>query len=303
MRVVPLTQDLIPAFLEYCARYGPEHDESYLPGEQFAVDSDNPTFLLLDDGDKLAGVASLMLDKAYRAARKGRFRILHALEPSARHYQALVAAILPAAQSVDEVYLFIPEGRRAIVGGILEGLGFGIERYSWYLKRRTVGMPEAAFPRGFTLRPVRRGVDEAAWAAVVNVAFAHLRGHLESTAESVRAMYDEPSHRDEGMLALWAGPEMVGTVRVTDEGTEDVTEAFVGALALLPAYQHRGLGRNLLRAAAAVGRRWGLEWVSLSVNAENERAAELYFKEGFEKIELYVCYSLPWCVKIPGLWA
>ncbi len=292
MRVEPLTQSRIPDFLAYCARYGPEHDESYLPGDGFAVDPENPTFLMLDDGETLVGVASLMLDEAYRAAKKGRFRILHALVPSAQGYEALLAAILPSARPVDEVYLFIAENRQPTVGGILEGLGFGIERYSWYLKRRTVGMPEAAFPPGFSLRPVRRGIDEAAWAGVVNAAFADLKGHLESTAERVRAMYDEPGHHDEGMLALWHGPEMVGTVRVAEEATEGVTEAFVGALAVLPAYQHRGLGRNLLRAAAALGRGWGLERVGLSVNAENERAAELYFREGFEKVELYVCYSL-----------
>jgi hypothetical protein len=28
----------------------------------------------------------------------------------------------------------------------------------------------------------------------------------------------------------------------------------------------------------------------LSVNAENEKAAELYFNEGFKKDALYICY-------------
>jgi mycothiol synthase len=291
MRVAPLAQHLIPAFLEYCARYGPEHDESYLPSDDFAVDPENPTFLMFDDGEKLVGVASLMLDAAYRAAKKGRLRILHALEPASQDYQALLAAILPAAQMVDEIYLFLPQGRQTTVGSILEGLGFGIERYSWYLKRPIDGMPEAAFASGFSLRPVRRGIDEAEWVAVINVAFAHLKGHLESTAERIHAMYDEPGHRDQGMLALWRGLEMVGTVRVACEESDGAMEAFVGALAVLPAYQHRGLGRNLLRAAVAVGRSWGLDWVGLSVNAENELAADLYLEEGFEKVGLYICYS------------
>ena len=217
MKIAPLTKEMVASFLSYCDRYGPEHDESYLPDDHFAADPDNPTVLLLDERGEVAGAASLMLDAAYRAARKGRFRILHALEPAAESYRALLSAILPAAQGLDEVYLFIPEGRQATVGRILEGLGFEIERYSWYLKRRTAGMPDPAFADGFVLRPVRRGVDEAAWAAVVNTAFAALKGHIETTPERVRAMYDEPCHRDEGMLALWHGSEMVGTVRVTDE--------------------------------------------------------------------------------------
>ncbi len=292
MKVVHLTDNLIPSFLSYCSRYGPEHDESYLPGDCFAIDDENPTVLLLDEGEAVVGAASLMLDGAYRAARRGRFRILHALRASPERYRALLSAILPAARPVDEVYLFIPEDRQRPVGNILKGLGFEIERYSWYLKRRAEGVPEAAFPAGFTLRPVRRGLDEAAWAAVINTAFSGLRGHLESTPERVRAMYDEPFHRDDGMLALWHGTEMVGTARVTYEESNGVMEACVGALGILPAYQHRGLGRNLLRAAAAVGRQWGLEWVGLSVNAENERAAELYLREGFEKVELYICHRL-----------
>ncbi|WHT49539.1 GNAT family N-acetyltransferase [Sporosarcina thermotolerans] len=65
----------------------------------------------------------------------------------------------------------------------------------------------------------------------------------------------------------------------------------IGTLALIPEYQGKGLGRQLLRKALEFGNSIGLPKTVLSANAENERAVNLYTKEGFKKEESVVCYN------------
>jgi len=84
----------------------------------------------------------------------------------------------------------------------------------------------------------------------------------------------------------------VGTVRVTEEVNDNNKRiGFIGGLAIVPKYQHQGLGRKLLRAAIQAGYRNGLETTELVVNSENERAAALYLDEGFEKKQTMICYQ------------
>ena len=75
-----------------------------------------------------------------------------------------------------------------------------------------------------------------------------------------------------------------------NENGEDV--AFIEAVGILNSYQGRGLGKNLIRAGLEFSMDSGFNNVMLSVNAENERAADLYVREGFKKEALIICYHL-----------
>lgn len=78
-------------------------------------------------------------------------------------------------------------------------------------------------------------------------------------------------------LSAWEGDSLVGYVGLACGGRE----AEIHALAVDPAYQRRGIGRALLRAALdhAAG-----ATVFLEVRTDNEPAIQLYRSEGFEVI-------------------
>lgn len=73
----------------------------------------------------------------------------------------------------------------------------------------------------------------------------------------------------------------------TDDGKKTL---FIEAVSVLPEYQGRGLGKNLIRSSLEFALKNGYDKAMLSVNAENENASNLYLNEGFKKKELYICY-------------
>lgn len=73
-------------------------------------------------------------------------------------------------------------------------------------------------------------------------------------------------------------------------GSVDAATPQLG-IALEPAYQHRGLGQPLMRAALAAARDAGYERVSLTVHPENP-ARHLYERCGFRTLELRHHYRL-----------
>lgn len=65
----------------------------------------------------------------------------------------------------------------------------------------------------------------------------------------------------------------------------------IGALAVIPEYQGKGLGRSLLRASLHFAKEKSYDRTILCVNADNERAKSLYLREGFKEAEAVVCYG------------
>jgi ribosomal protein S18 acetylase RimI-like enzyme len=67
---------------------------------------------------------------------------------------------------------------------------------------------------------------------------------------------------------------------------QSITEAapdeyFLAHLGVLPQFEGRGLGRKLLQFAEARARAAGLGKITLTVDADNERAIRLYRRAGF----------------------
>ncbi len=295
MAIQPLSSDRLVDFISYCKTFGREHDESYISDEDlspdtFEIGEDEPAYILLSDANQLIGAASLMLED-YRHNRTGRFRIFHVLSQKADEYQLLLKAILSHCSNLDWVYLFLPENRHD-ARNAFEQAGFTIQRYSWLMQRPHREVGDFTFPVGFHLHPFDVTRDVEAWCDVRNAGFKDLLGQMDIFPEQVVRMVEEQGYFKEGMLILCNDEEPVGTVRVTEEVNDNNKRiGFIGGLAIVPKYQHQGLGRKLLRAAIQAGYRNGLETTELVVNSENERAAALYLDEGFEKKQTMICYQ------------
>ena len=286
----PVEPGNLAQFLRYCAQYGPEHDESYLPGEDFVISADRPSYLLLEEG-KAVGAVSLMRTPAYVQARRGRFAILHARVPATEPYAALYQAISQHFDGLDQVYLFAPTERHD-TAGILRELGFGVERYSFVLSLRDPQPRAMQFEEGFevvALRP-QDGAAIQRFVELVNSNFRQLAGHVELSAQDVQGWFREASQLENGICLLVRGEEAVGTVCITrdlsDEGASEIT-----ALGVAEGFRGRGLGRQLLRYAVNFSVSHGLKPVYLSVNGENHLATRLYITEGFMLEQTVVCYA------------
>jgi ribosomal protein S18 acetylase RimI-like enzyme len=59
-------------------------------------------------------------------------------------------------------------------------------------------------------------------------------------------------------------------------------EYFLAHIAVLPEFEGRGLGRRMLKRAEERARAGGFRRITLTVDAENERAAEMYRRAGWE---------------------
>ncbi len=291
-RIAPVDEGNLEAFHSYCSLRGSEHDDSYLPGAGFRPDADHPSFLLLRDG-RPAGAASLLLEAEHRAARRARFAVLHA-EGGCRDYFDLLAAAAAAAEPhAGELFLFLPEALSEPRSCLREA-GFAVERRAFEMARDDPDLEAPEAPPGYRLDPLRPGDEEGirSYAEVRNRNFREVLGSLPIGEGTVRADLENPGIPPGG-LALLRGPDgrPCGTMRAE----RDVEPAClsIGALSVDREHRGRGLGRFLLRSAAALGRREGFRTLSLSVNARNENALGLYESEGFTVRGAWVCLSAP----------
>ena len=113
----------------------------------------------------------------------------------------------------------------------------------------------------------------------------------------VRAMLDViAGHKATGVFrpqSWWIVQQhgaAAGCVVVNDTAMEDAFE--VVYLGVVPAFRGRGIGRAMLRRAAAAARAEGRSALTLAVDARNHYAVSLYEKAGFEVLQRRVTYVM-----------
>jgi mycothiol synthase len=297
MRIEQLKQDRIQEFIDYCKRYRADFDSTFIHDEdlkRFKVHSENPTYILLDDKNNINGTVSLIINSYFKKGKRGRFRIFHAVEPKSDWYKLMLESILKHTHELNKIYLHVP-GENVEIAKVLQSLSFNIERYSFGLVRDELDIPEVSFSQDFRIGTFEAGKDEAAWCEVINLAFANISGSdIQRTPEMIN-MEEDDGHLEDGAMILYHKEIPIGTIRVTSELENEITYAFISSLCVKPEYQGMGLGRSLLRSALRYGRSKGMPRAMLSVNAENDKALELYIKEGFRRDYTSVCYQYDLC--------
>jgi len=295
-RIERVTPETAAAFMAYTVAHGPEHDDSFADADELrdfdpaaevaVVARDRGNGVGSGPGD-VVGAASLMV-RGYREEGTGRFRILHALE--AEDYGRLVDAVLAdAPDEVRHVIAFFFEGAPAIE--VLLGLGFAPSRYAIVLRRPDLEVVAPTLPKRIVLVPARPGVDDQAWADVINQAFAGFPDRFDITADQAAERIADERLLPGGALLAWRDGEPVGLVAAAEYEEDGRPVVWVDHLAVVPAAQGQGLGRALLRAAVNAARDAGFGEVDLSTGQTNERALSLYTSEGFEPIRRVICLA------------
>ena len=290
MEIIQVKQENQERLFKYSSKYGPEHDSSFLPGRDFSVTHEHPSYLLVDAGQTI-GAVSLMRTPRFLGAGKGRFSILHSNRGRESDYARLLGAIRPHFQGLREVFLFLPEHQDQ-TAKILAGLGFQVERFSFVLQRSGPALPEPVFPEGVYVQPLSSGDRDGIrrFSACLNQEFKGLAGHTPSSPEDIASWFADQSYLENGLCLLIKGGEAIGTIAmmkdVDDQGAGEIL-----AFGILPGQQGKGLGRSLFRYGFNFLLKWGLTPVFLAVNGENHTALKLYRSEGFHLIESVVCHS------------
>ncbi len=290
LRVDKLTEKNIPAFKHYFKKYSHEQDESCPPLDDFSINEDDPVYLLIEDG-KITGAAALMLQPEYREARLARFRIFHTIHGDYISYNKLLNSILLHTSGLTSIYAFI-EDNYSNIANIWVDLGFEARRFAWILRRPAGNDTKPEFPPGFELRTFRDGIDEERWCTITNDAFEHSLGHVRMTPEKLAHWKIDSAYIEGGLNLLYHNEKPVATIALTRDEQDGEEVLYIDAIGVLTEYQGKGLGRNLLRYGIQYAAENNFSKVMLSVNGENEKAAAIYFKEGFEKEALYKCYYL-----------
>jgi ribosomal protein S18 acetylase RimI-like enzyme len=97
------------------------------------------------------------------------------------------------------------------------------------------------------------------------------------------------------MLIARRGDERVGFLLLLDSLPDEVTlmpQGFLAYMAVEPAWQRRGIGSALLRAAEDEARRRGLPYMALMVTEENAAARKLYDGCGYFTERRLLCKLL-----------
>jgi mycothiol synthase len=243
------------------------------------------------DGDTLAGFAHVDLDEDPPNAEL-------AVHPGHRRRgigTALAAALEEATGGTLAVWA---HGRLPGAVALAERRGYTEERVLWQLRRPLADLPDVPLPPGITVRAFRVGVDEPAWLAVNNAAFADHPDQGGWGPEDIAAREAEPWFDPAGFLLAEDGTgELVGfhwtkvpSTRDSPDRTDDV-DGEVYVLGVKPGAGGHGLGAALTVAGLRHLAGRGLDQVMLYVDDSNQRAVRLYERMGFAKWKVDVRYG------------
>lgn len=293
MKTVQLSKVNFHDFVDYCKRHRGDVDESFLYDEdfeKFQIGSENPTYLLLDEDEKVVAAASLIIDEYNRSGKKGRFRIFHSEINDMKIYEGLLDSILLHTEDLEKIFTFVPTYNVELVEKIAR-LNFKVERYVFLLIRDTNNISDFTIPEDYVIRHLELNNNEDDWCRVRNIAFASVKGNeVPVTSNMVIDMLLSNDNIEGGCMILYHKDKAVGCIRCSYDEFEDKPIVNIGTLAVIPEYQGKGLGRLLLRAGISFAKSNSFSRTILCVNADNEKAKSLYLQEGFNQIEAVVCY-------------
>jgi len=225
----------------------------------------------------------------YIEAGSARLRMFYCKEQKSEYYKNLLNEILNYTAGLSSIYCYTDDKQNGLCAA-WEDTGFKAKRFAWILERDNKEFTGPQFPPDYELKIFRSGIDEDSWCSVINDAFRSSLGHVRMTPERINEWRKEPSWLEDGLNILWHNGKAVGSIGISKDTDDGENAVFIDAVGVVHDLHGKGLGKNLLRYGLKYAVMNGYSKAKLSVNGENDKAAELYFKEGFVKEALYKCY-------------
>jgi len=205
--------------------------------------------------------------------------------PDARgrgHGSALVSTIVSSSQPG---FLVWAHGDHPAARALAARYGFEPVRRLLQLR---LTLPEFIEPADISIGPIRLPDDIPEWLALNARAFSHHPEQGSVTRDDLDGIMAEPWFDASAFLVMREGDRMIGYCWLKVE--HDVGELYV--VGVDPAYQGRGIGRQLVEAGLAELAHRGIRESSLYVEADNEPALKLYTSLGYTEYSVDIQYAL-----------
>jgi len=207
--------------------------------------------------------------------------------------QALLGRLVSEARQRGAAYLCaVAPDLAKETGAFLEGRGFRPFIRRQHMRLQPVVAPRVAGVAGFAVRAAGPAdcealarVNNAAYATGERVGRANAAGYERFIAESGAQVWVAEEVPGGPVVGLCEVRQAEATLEVTP-----VCTGHIGSLAVLPAYQGRGLGRWLLARGIDLCRQRGWPTVELNVDRDNWRALHLYESSGFRVVYAFTVY-------------
>jgi ribosomal protein S18 acetylase RimI-like enzyme len=203
------------------------------------------------------------------------------VDPPARR-RGIATALLDAALAIcvkrgyRRALLVVPRGSDG--GHVLAGRRGAVLEHSEHALRLSDDPTEGPTDPRITLRPAATP-DVPELTRLLTAAFG----------EPHRGLLTQVEDSSDRTLVVELEGSAVGTVRVT----RDQDRAGVYGFAIDPAWQRRGIGRDVLRRVSHQARAEGARYVDLEVEVDNDHALGLYTSLGFTPLTTEDYYELP----------
>jgi len=200
----------------------------------------------------------------------------------------LPGKIIDAALSLGKK-LKVPEVLFETIGSLslpfdekLKSIGFTPIHYSWSMILDDFRLFNISkIPQGITIRKEKEISDYTNYANVINKSFQESFKWEPKTEDQFKKLIDtlRKATEVEHCFAL-ENEKIIGTCDILINTKQD----FIGTIAnfgILPSYQYRGIGSALFAFGVESLREKGCNEINLKVEANNEKALDLYKKFGF----------------------
>jgi len=234
------------------------------------------------------GVSLMSTKRQYLAGGRAYLEVLY-VEPRYPGPSPIRALVETAKEKLltdlplEGMFTFLDDRTMRAEQSYLEDMGFSrLRRCRYLVFSPPPDYPRPRFPEGFRLvRDVIPG-KEREIAARFNEAFMP-PSLIPAVPENFRPLPGDVWLIPDGALFLYDGHELAGCVQVLRHYEGRTAMTFVARLGVVAGYRGRGLGRQLLRAAIAMGREHGFESVKLTVYSDTPDAEHIYRSEGFSE--------------------
>jgi mycothiol synthase len=210
--------------------------------------------------------------------------------------QRQVAATAPAAPARRlESWSFNQEAGR---NALLEANGYEAVRYWFDMDRPDLDdLPEASLPDGFEFSPAQEEDAREAW-DLLKAAFSDHFGGFDTGEDAYRQFLSDPNRDIRNWVLVRHDGRIVGEalnrIRHAENEALGIRRGWVIAVAVLPEFQRRGIGRAIVAQSLRLFREVGMTSARLGVDAENAHGAlGLYESLGFSVVERGRIYRKP----------
>jgi len=271
------------------ADYGePDTDLEDIQYDWDQVDLNEDAWLIRHESDDLAGYAIIVerellfqtdfyVHPDYREKGLNAFLLTQCLNRVKEKQSATHKPMRVYAAAVN------PEDCQAI-----EQAGFTINKYHLRMQiEMTAPPPQAQFPDGAALRPMRPGQDDLAVYAFIKMAFDTPERPFPSFKDWSGYMMRPDHYRPDLWFLLWHDAKVIGAALCFDYDPL----GWVRQLAVAPGWRRQGIAANLLRYVFDVFYQQERPRVALGVHADNLGAVSLYERVGMERVRQYNEYE------------